>query len=136
MLISWVFAATAAAVSFSLSEVFELVPCKLCWYQRIFLFSTVFVLGTAEYYKDAIAAFRFALPLTVTGGLIALYHTLLQWGFVPESDVTCSVDASCATTHLNVFGFITIPFLSLVTFVVLTALMIVLRRQHAPKQKP
>lgn len=135
VLITWIIAATAAAVSLALSEVFELTPCKMCWYQRIFLFSSVFVLGTAEYYKDVKAAFRFGLPLTITGGFIALYHTLLQWGILPEGSLTCSVDTSCATKHLNFFGFVTIPFLSLLTFAILTALLMIMRHQYNQSKK-
>jgi disulfide bond formation protein DsbB len=131
---SWIVALAALITSLVLSEVLVLTPCKLCWYQRIFLFSAVFVLGAAEYYKDK-RAYRFVLPLTVTGGAIALYHTLLQWGVVPEGDLTCNIDAACATKHLNVFGFITIPFLSLLTFIVISLLMFVLRRQQLAQEE-
>lgn len=132
--IAWVLALAAMLTSLALSEVFDFIPCKLCWYQRIFLFSTAFILGAAEHYKDALV-YRYVLPLTVTGGAIALYHTLLQWGLVPEGALTCNAEASCATKSLNFFGFITIPFLSLLTFAALTGLMIFLRRQQTGKQE-
>lgn len=131
--LSCMLALAAMATSLALSEVFDFTPCKLCWYQRIFLFSSVFVLAAAEYYKDRFV-YRFVLPLTVSGGVIALYHTLLQWGIVPEGALTCNVDASCATKHLNFFGFVTIPFLSLLTFMVITGLMLILRRQSIAHQ--
>src|SRR4030095_3416439 len=122
ILTSWILAIGAMAGSLVLSEVLGFVPCKLCWYQRVFLFSAIIALGIAEYYKY-VRAYRFVLPLTILGGTIALYHTLLQWGLVPEGSITCNINASCAIKQFNYLGFVTIPFLYLSIFISLTVLM-------------
>lgn len=127
--IAWVIAAGATMTSLVLSEVADLIPCELCWYQRIFMFSAAFVLGVGEHYKDP-KVYRYVLPLTVTGGAIALYHTLLQWGIVPQA-LTCDLTASCATKQLELLGFITIPLLALVTFTALSGLMFLQLRQNS-----
>ena len=126
--IGWVVALGALIGSLALSEVMDLVPCTLCWYQRIAMFPLAFILGVGELRKDRNAAY-YVLPLSVIGGVIALYHSLLQWGIIQEVVTTCTVDSSCAVPQINWLGFITIPFMALVTFVVISALMLLQVRQ-------
>lgn len=131
--VAWVIAAMATFTSLALSEVWNFIPCKLCWYQRIFLFAAAVVLSVGVLYKDA-RVYRYVLPLTVTGGAIALYHVLLQWGIVPEA-LTCSLENSCATKQFEWFGFVTIPFLSLLTFVAISCLMLVQMKMAEPARE-
>ena len=59
------------------------------------------------------------------GGVIAAYHYYLQWGgnpLVPCSTVGYSVD--CAKTFILEFGFISIPFMALTAFLLITLLML------------
>lgn len=120
--ISWVIALGAVIGSMGLSEILNLKPCALCWYQRIFMFPLAFVLGVGVYRKDNNSAY-YALPLSIVGLVIAFYHTLLQWGIIKEVITTCSIDSSCAEPQINWFGFITIPFMSFLAFTVLTVLL-------------
>ena len=59
---------------------------------------------------------KFALPLTFTGLVIAIYHNLLYYNILPESAAPCISGISCTTVQIQWLGFITIPFLSLVGF--------------------
>ncbi|KPC98964.1 Disulfide bond formation protein C [Geobacillus sp. BCO2] len=59
------------------SEVLGFIPCDLCWFQRIFMYPQVIILGIAIVRKDAAAA-RYSFTLSLIGGGISLYHYGLQ----------------------------------------------------------
>ena len=80
--------ATVGSLWFSLG--LGLVPCELCWYQRILMYPLVIVLGVATVEGRA-GVWRTALPLSLLGGAIATYHSLLQ-----VTTDTCSFGGSCA----------------------------------------
>ena len=98
------------------SEVAHLPPCTLCWYQRIFLFSQAILFGIAYARKDR-NILNFTFVLTGIGLTIAVYHVLVQSGF--SLPVPCSVNSltSCATKEFQYFGFITIPVMSLTSYI-------------------
>jgi disulfide bond formation protein DsbB len=106
-------AAVATAGSLSLSLGLGLVPCRLCWYQRILMYPLVVVLGAATIEGRPSVA-RTVLPLSLLGIVVAAYHSWLQ----VSSGATCSV-GGCAAVQLRVLG-LTIPNLSLVAFVLVT----------------
>ena len=105
----------ATLISLSLSEIFHLPPCVLCWYQRTMMYTIPIVLGIGIYYKDK-KVDRYVWPMAIIGWVIAFYHTLLQWNILPESVAPCQAGISCTTVQINWFGFMTIPFMSLVAF--------------------
>jgi disulfide bond formation protein DsbB len=102
--------ATVWSLWFSLG--LGLVPCELCWYQRILMYPLTVVIGVATY-ENRPAIWRSVLPLSVLGGGLATYHTLLQM-----ASSSCSFGGTCGIVQwqLPVFGF-TIPNLSLLAFV-------------------
>ena len=127
----WLIACAGTLGSLFFSEVMELVPCSLCWYQRIFLFPLVFVLTVGLYPADGSAA-RYGLPLAIGGWLVAGYQNLLVWGLVSAAAVPCGPGVSCSEIDFALFGFITIPFLSWVAFTILGALLFYLKRLTRP----
>jgi len=60
----------------------------------------------------------YILPLGVIGLVIALYHNLLYYKILSESTAPCVQGVSCTFKFIEWFGFITIPLLSLVAFMV------------------
>lgn len=74
---------------------------------------------------------KYALPLAVAGWLAALYHNLLYSGIIPESIQPCSQGVSCTEKYIELFGFLTIPGLSLLSFSLTIALLIILKRRFA-----
>lgn len=126
----WLLAATATSGSLFFSSVMDLPPCLLCWYQRIALFPLVLILAVGLFPFDA-RVVRYALPLALAGWLVAGYHNLVYLGFIPERLQPCSQGVSCSERNLNLFGFISIPLLSLAGFSALVALLVVLRRRSA-----
>ena len=112
--------------SLFLSEFVNLPPCDLCWYQRICFYPLAAIFGVGLIRKDPRGAFWNALPLAALGWLIAFYQVLLQEGVFDEGGILpCSLNNPCAVKDL-LFGFITIPQLSLIGFTVVLACLAVL----------
>jgi len=123
ILLAFLVAAGATLGSLFYSEIAGFEPCKLCWFQRIFLFPQVIVLGLALLGK-ATDVKNIAIALSALGAAFAVYHNLLLAGFV--SGGWCSTAAvSCAQNFVFAFGYITIPVMSLTAFLLVGALMIV-----------
>lgn len=123
----WLLVTSATLGSLFFSEVMELPPCSLCWYQRIFMFPLPIIVLVGLFPFD-VNVVRYALPLALGGGAVALYHSLLQLGIIPASAAPCSQGVSCSTASLDLFGFLSIPMLSLLAFATVVALLVVLKR--------
>ncbi|MBI4058371.1 disulfide bond formation protein B [Candidatus Gottesmanbacteria bacterium] len=118
--VAWLQSWIATLGSLYFSEILKLPPCVLCWYQRIFMYPLVAIIAIGILRRDPGVAF-YILSLSIPGGLVAFYQYLLQREVLPESAAPCVQGISCTTTYIEWFGFITIPFLSLVAFAVITA---------------
>jgi disulfide bond formation protein DsbB len=120
---AWVMALIATLGSLYFSEIQLYVPCELCWVQRIFMYPLVITLGIAAVKKDAKQAY-YTLPLTVIGMGVSLYHYFVQkLSFLTEAGEACGY-IPCNYEYINVLGFITIPFLALTAFTIISILMI------------
>ena len=130
LFVCWLIACVSALGSLFFSEVLDFPPCVLCWYQRICLFPLVVILlaGLFPFDKSVV---RFALPLTLIGWLISVYHNLLYTGIIPESIQPCDKTLSCTDVHLDLFGFITIPMLSFMAFTAMAALLLLLHKRSS-----
>jgi len=124
----WLLVAVATGGSLFFSEVMELPPCSLCWYQRIFMFPLVLVLFAGLFPFDG-RVVRYALPLAGAGWLVAGYHVLLYVGILPESAAPCTQGVSCSQPTWELFGVFSIPVLSWLVFTAVTALLVLLRRR-------
>lgn len=111
------------------SDVLGLAPCTLCWYQRITMYPLVWIIGLGIYLND-LKVTLYALPLALIGTLIAFYHNLLyydnmfNYGVVPDTIVKCQEGLSCTSQQLNWFGFVTIPLLALIGFLIIDACLL------------
>jgi disulfide bond formation protein DsbB len=126
LFICWIIAFVSTLGSLFFSEIMELQPCSLCWYQRIFMFPLViiFLVGLFSFDKSII---KYALPIAIAGWGFAFYHYLLYSGFIPENLQPCSQGVSCSETYLDLFGFLTIPMLSLISFSVIVVTLFILK---------
>lgn len=129
--VAWGQALIATTGSLFLSEVLRYPPCVLCWYQRIAMYPLVVVLAVGILRRDR-GVHLSVLPLSLIGLAIAIYHNLLYFGFIPESGAVCRAGVSCTMRFFEWFGFITIPFLSMTAFFVITVLMLFHRRAQRP----
>ncbi|MBE0491916.1 MAG: disulfide bond formation protein B [Sulfurospirillum sp.] len=114
----WLTALMATAGSLFFSEVMYFIPCTLCWYQRIFMYPLVLI-GIVGILKKDKSFFYFAMPLASFGTFFALYHNLVTYGIIAEELSPCSMGVPCSTHYIDWFGFITIPLLSLIAFLII-----------------
>ena len=129
LFLCWLLASVSTLGSLFFSYVMGFAPCVLCWYQRIFLFPLVIILAVGLFPFDK-SVVKYALPLAIAGWLTALYHTLLYAGIIPESVQPCSQGVSCTEEYIDLFGFLTIPMLSLLSFSTIIALLIILTQRN------
>jgi disulfide bond formation protein DsbB len=122
--LAWIVAVVATAGSLYFSEVRLFVPCTLCWYQRILMYPLVILLGIASYRQDK-GIIPYALPLSIFGGGIALFHYLEQKvpGF-GAPNLCRAGGVPCSGEYINWLGFITIPFLALTAFILITLVLV------------
>lgn len=128
LLMAWLVALAATAGALFIGEVMLMVPCQLCWYQRIFMFPLALILGMACFSEDRRGAV-YALPLALGGAAMAGYHTLLVAGFTPKAWLPCSAGVSCADQRLEILNGIQIPWLSLIAFAAICLLLTLLLRK-------
>lgn len=118
---AWLVAVVAMSGSLYFSEVRAFVPCSLCWYQRIFMYPLVFILGIASFRQDK-RIVPYVLPLSIIGGLIAFWHVLEE--NIPSLSIpVCNVGVPCTLKYVNYLGFITIPVMSLTAFTLITIIL-------------
>lgn len=118
MYLIWGISLLSMIVSLIFSEFLKLPPCSLCWYQRIFMYSLVFVVPTGILLKDKKVAY-YTIVLSSVGFLVALYHNLIYYNIISEGMKVCTADLSCKSRQLAVFGFVTIPMMSLIAFLII-----------------
>lgn len=109
------------------SEVMKFPPCSLCWYQRIFLYP-IFVISLVNILRNQFSDHTHEFVLATIGLIFAVYHNLLYYGFI-ENIIPCAKDVSCTSRQIEWLGFITIPLLSLLSFlgilIIITSLYLV-----------
>ncbi|WP_223068558.1 disulfide oxidoreductase [Paenibacillus caui] len=115
---AWIVSIAATAGSLYLSEILHYQPCRLCWFQRIFMYPQVILLGIAAYRNDRTIV-PYMLPLSIIGGCISAYHYAEQKIPALSKVLTCKVGVPCNTSYINYFGFVTIPLLALIAFILI-----------------
>ncbi|NTV23156.1 MAG: disulfide bond formation protein B [Nanoarchaeota archaeon] len=92
------------------SEIKGFEPCKLCWYQRIFMYP-IFFIGVVGLRIKQSTKWQ-VLTLSVLGGVVAIYHVL--------SNIFSTVCTDgCAIMFFKELGYVTIPVMSLTAFLVI-----------------
>jgi len=120
---AWLVASVSALGALFFSEIMQLPPCALCWYQRIFMFPLALILPIGLFPFDR-KVVRYALPLAVVGWLFAVFQMLLVAGIIPEKLEPCTQGVPCSETVIEWFGFVTIPLLSAAAFSSIIALLV------------
>jgi len=123
---AWLVSLIATLGSLYFSEIRGYIPCDLCWFQRIFMYPLVLILGIGTFQSD-MSVKKFVLPMSIIGGTISLFHYLEQkvpgfGGIRP-----CVSGVPCSSEYINWLGFITIPFLALSAFTLITISMLVIQ---------
>lgn len=110
------------------SEILKFAPCSLCWYQRIALYPMIVISALGIILNDR-NSYKYIFLFPVFGMFTAIFHNLLYLGAIPESFSPCINGVSCVTKYFE-FGFITLPFLSLVAFTITVICLAVFKRNN------
>lgn len=127
---AWLIALASTLGALFIGEIMGQAPCNLCWYQRVFMFPLAFILLVACLRND-FGVWRYAYALVMLGFGFALYHSLHYVGIIPEPIVQCGMGPSCSSAGMSLFGWLPIPFLSLVAFTAIGILLHFVRRRSA-----
>lgn len=128
--ITFAFLTALIAMSGSLyySDVALFTPCLLCWYQRIFMYPLVFILGLAliRGKRDVVP---YGLILSGVGLPISLYHYYIQMNQHALGADNCGIagGVSCSEAYFLHLGYITIAMLALTAFAMI---LVMLRYAH------
>lgn len=114
-------AAIATAGSLSFSEVLGLTPCDLCWYQRVFMYPLVPVLGIAAF-ENRSGIYPTALALAIPGATIAAYHSTIQ----RVGTGACTVGGGCTSIQYELLG-LSIPNMALLAFLLVIGAVLAAR---------
>jgi len=114
----FVFLASVAAYvgSLTYSEFLGFTPCKLCWFQRIFIYPQAIIAIIALWTKDY-KAIKYTFALSVVGILFSINHYILQ--MTGTSLLPCSTvgqSSACGGTYIKEFGYITIPMMCMTLY--------------------
>jgi disulfide bond formation protein DsbB len=104
------------------SEVVGFVPCRLCWFQRIFMYSLAVValvalIGHLRARREPRSpephhSWPFMVALAAIGLPISAYHWLLERTPVPSTGSCGESGPSCAAPYFTEFGFVTLAWMA------------------------
>lgn len=129
LFVLWILASLATGGSLFFSEIMEFPPCLLCWYQRILMYPLAIIFLVA-YFREDTSVFFYSLPFSILGLIISIYHNLIQRDIIPEKASPCVEGLSCADIWIEWFGFITIPFLSMTAFLMISIISLYVLRKN------
>lgn len=138
------------------SEYFGILPCGLCWVQRVFLYPQVVLFALATWKKSELLRFSsggeakrqysqsekalggtndhfiadYSIVLSVLGGAVALYQHYLQMGGTSALPCPASGVADCAKRFLFEFDYITFPLVAFSSFALLFVIMLFVRQNR------
>ncbi|MGA7097565.1 MAG: disulfide oxidoreductase [Acidimicrobiia bacterium] len=119
--LAWVVALVSTAGSLFYSEVIGFEPCRLCWFQRIAMYPMAVILLVGAIRRERQVKF-YALPLSLGGLAISIWHYLIQAFPALEGGGSCGA-VPCSARYVEVFGFISIPFMAGAGFIVISVLL-------------
>lgn len=118
LLIIWTQSLVATLGSLFFSEIMGYIPCDLCWIQRILMYPIV-VITTVALIKKNVAIAIPSIILSGIGMVVSAYHYGLQKLPLLQNAGGICGNVPCNLQYINYFGFITIPFLAGVAFIVI-----------------
>lgn len=99
------------------SENFGVLPCGLCWFERVFMYGILFMSAVGLYKKEAKQIFPYITTFAWLGGAVALYHHFLQMTATATSHLPCPASGGdCAKRIIFEYGHITFPWMAVVVF--------------------
>jgi disulfide bond formation protein DsbB len=121
----------SSALTLYYSDVLGVVPCALCWFERVFMYGIVLISGTALFARnnlERIGIFRYLTVFSVAGSLVALYHHILQMTATATSHLPCPVSGGdCSKRIIFEFDHITFPWMAFIFFLSFILISLVIK---------
>lgn len=119
--LAWIVALVATIGSLIYSEVIHFEPCRYCWFQRIAMYPLAVILLVGAIRREFQVKY-YALPLALLGLVMSTYHYLIQTFPSIEGGGSCGA-VPCTAKYVDIFGFISIPFMAGCGFIVIAVLL-------------
>jgi len=118
---SFIIAFIATCGSLYYSEIVGFAPCHLCWFQRVFMYPQVIILGLGLFKKDD-SVIDYSLALASMGAIISMYHNYIYYSATPSA--ICSITSPCTEVFFTGFHYISMPLMALTAFLMIAVLLI------------
>lgn len=115
------FATIATLGSLYLSNIMGWSPCRLCWFQRIFMYPIV-VLFIISLILDRREVSDYTLPLSILGFGTAIYHYLVQFLAQVQASGCSITQVSCEAKYTIYYGHISVPLMAASAFAAIAIL--------------
>jgi len=123
LVIAFFMTTVAMSISLTYSEVFGLIPCGLCWLQRVAMYPQVVLTATAIFIRDTKKMPVYGIALSIFGWIFGAYQHYLQMG--GAEFIKCPASGGdCARRFLFEFDFVTLPLLATILFTFLITLYV------------
>jgi disulfide bond formation protein DsbB len=122
---------SATILTLIYSELFGLIPCGLCWLERIALYPQLLLAGMALRYKDTLMMPRYGIGLSIFGLVVSVYHHYIQMGGAEFIKCPAAGAGDCAQRFFFEFGFMTFPLMSAILFAFLIVLYVYMQKCRA-----
>lgn len=120
--LAWIVALVATIGSLIFSEVIHFEPCRYCWFQRIAMYPLAVILLVGAIRREFQVKY-YALPLALLGLAMSAYHYLIQtFPSIEGGGGSCGA-VPCTSKYVDIFGFISIPFMAGCGFIVIAILL-------------
>ncbi len=119
--LAWAVALVATVGSLMYSELFDFVPCRLCWFQRIAMYPLAIILLVGGIRREAVVKF-YALPIALIGLAVSIYHNVVQL-YPSLEGGSCDPLNPCSARSIEMFGFMDLPFMAGAGFIVIAVLL-------------
>jgi len=132
--LAWIVALVAMVGSLIYSEVIHFEPCRLCWFQRIAMYPMAIILLVGAIRREFQVKY-YALPLALIGLAISIYHYVLQTFPALEGGGGCDPSNPCSAKYVDIFNFVSIPFMAGTGFIVIAVLLGFYVNKNSIKEK-
>lgn len=120
--IAWIVALVSTVGSLVYSEIIHFEPCRLCWFQRIAMYPLAIVLLVGAIRREWQVKY-YGLPLALIGLGISIYHYIIQTFPALEGGGGCDPSNPCSAKYVDIFGFVSIPFMAGSGFILIAVLL-------------
>lgn len=93
-------------------------PCNLCRWSRILMYPIVWFSLWALIRQDR-KIVNILQWVSGAGILLSTYHYLMQKTTIFQGTAFCTLENACSNTQLGYFGFLTIPLMALIAYIVI-----------------